>query len=221
MNNPLFHTIYQWLFQEYGPLGWWPLLRLPKRYHPGDYNYPQTSQDIYEICLGAILTQNTTWRQAETALMQLKAITDLDPNLVLTLDENRVKEAITPARYANSKYRYLCETTRFYLDFSGRTPCRDEILVVKGIGNETADCILLYGFKQLEFVIDAYTQRMFHHYGLIQTSKYLEIKSLFENNLPKDLILYQEYHALIVCHATRFYSRKPYGLSDPIVHLLK
>jgi len=111
--------------------------------------------------------------------------------------------------------------TKFFIELDGKVPTRKELLSVKGIGNETADSILLYAYKQSEFVVDAYTKRIFSYLGLVDENvKYMELKKLFESNLPKDIAIYQEYHALIVEHAKRYYSKKPYGLNDPLNELL-
>ena len=89
---------------------------------------------------------------------------------------------------------------------------------VKGVGNETADSILLYAYKQPEFVVDAYTKRIFSSVGLIgENESYMKIKELFESNLPEKVDIYNEYHALIVEHAKRYYSKKPYGKDDPLL----
>ena len=105
------------------------------------------------------------------------------------------------------------ETTRV-----DEIPARKEILKVKGVGNETADSILLYAYKQPEFVVDSYTRRIFIHQGLIDDKdNYNKIKNLFESNLSPDITVYNEYHALIVEHGKRFYSKKPYGINDPLI----
>ncbi|MEG3066631.1 hypothetical protein [Acetomicrobium sp.] len=92
----------------------------------------------------------------------------------------------------------------------GRTPSRKELMSVKGVGNETADSILLYAYKRPEFVIDAYTKRIVTSLWALpkEEAGYMELKNLFESNLPRDVAIYQEYHALLVEHAKRFCSGK-------------
>jgi len=120
-----------------------------------------------------------------------------------------LKSAIRPAGFFNQKAIYLREMADFFVGLKGRTPSRKELMSVKGVGNETADSILLYAYKRPEFVIDAYTKRIVISLGLAERKAgYMELKNLFESNLPGDVALYQEYHALLVEHAKRFYSSK-------------
>ena len=115
----------------------------------------------------------------------------------------------------------LREISRFFIELDGNIPTRKELLAVKGVGNETADSILLYAYKQPEFVVDAYTKRIFSHLGLVEDDvKYMALKEFFESHLPKDITIFNEYHALIVEHAKRYYNKKPYGMNDPLKELL-
>jgi endonuclease-3 related protein len=227
-------SIYKELFKKYGPQGWWPLLELQnkikikitksgslKGYHPIDYSYPKTENQIFEVCIGAILTQNSAWGNAEKALLNLKKLNALNAQRMQKLNIAKLKNAIKPAGYFNQKAKKIKIFTDFFIKLDGRIPSRHELLDVWGIGNETADSILLYAYKQPEFVVDAYTRRIFFHLGLTkEKATYHEIKELFEKNLPKDFIVYQEYHALLVEHAKRYYSRKPYGKNDPFIGLI-
>lgn len=223
--------IYEKLYDLYGPQGWWPLINLNsynsnktgaiRCYHPKNYELPEERNQIYEIILGAILTQNTLWLQAEIALFNLNELNAIEPEKLLHLDDKSLKSAIRCAGFLNQKAIYLREITKFFIEIDGRVPARKELMTVKGIGNETADSILLYAYKQPEFVIDAYTKRIFVHLGLADENiKYMELKELFESNLPRDIAVYQEYHALIVEYAKRYYSKKPYGVDDPLKDLL-
>jgi endonuclease III related protein len=220
--------IYRNLYNLYGPQGWWPLLFVDDSnpaeivskmvHHPLNYDLPKTRDERYEIIVGTILTQNTAWNSAEYGLKNLKILSAMNPEKLLNLDESVFKNAIRPAGFVNQKSVYLKEITKFYISLEGEIPKRSELLEVKGVGNETADSILLYAFKQPEFVIDTYTKRIFSHIGLIDyNDNYMKIKNLFEKHLSKDLIVYNEYHALIVAHAKKYYSRKPFGVDDPIL----
>lgn len=220
-------AIYNKLYSLYGPQGWWPLINHKgtnptktgsiKGYHPCNYDLPETRDQIYEIIIGAILTQNTSWTSAEKSLRNLNELDAINPEKLLRLNDDTLRQAIKPAGFLNQKTVYLKEVTKFFISLEGRIPKRDELMAVKGIGNETADSILLYAFKQPEFVVDAYTKRIFMNLGFIdEKATYHEIKELFQSNLPQDVIIYQEYHALLVEHAKRYYRRKPYGVDDPL-----
>jgi endonuclease III related protein len=211
--------IYRSLFKAYGPQGWWPLLSFKSGvkilsescevYHYGDYSFPKNSMQRFEICAGAVLTQNTAWTNVEKALLNLYKMKLLDPWVIGGINTRILKEAIKPAGYYNQKAAYLKHFAGFYLSLKGKTPSRNELLSVKGIGPETADSILLYAYNMPEFVVDAYTRRMFSHLGFFNAdAKYNDIKKLFESSLREDVVLFQEFHALIVEHAKNHYSRK-------------
>jgi endonuclease-3 related protein len=220
--EPVILKIYNFLLSLYGPQGWWPLIELhdnggenPTKtgsvqgYHPGDYTYPHTRVQQFEIICGAMLTQNTSWQQVEKALINLKQVDSLSPEAIFALDPETLREAIKPAGYYNQKAARLKILAEWFLELSGRVPEREELLSLKGVGPETADSILLYAFKQPSFVVDAYTRRIVSNLDLSEEkAKYSEIKALFEDNLPKDLVIYQEYHALLVEHAKRYYQKK-------------
>jgi len=206
--------LYEKLLKLYDPQGWWPLLECKgtnptktgsiKGYHPNDYSYPRNKKQIFEICIGAILTQNTSWPQVEKALLNLRKLKALTPMKIKKLNLEKLKQAIKPAGYFNQKAKKLKIFAEFYINLKGKTPTREELLNVWGIGPETADSILLYAFKVPTFVVDAYTKRIFAKLGLIEKNEqYEKVKKMFEENLPKDFKLYQEYHALIVEHAKR------------------
>jgi endonuclease-3 related protein len=213
--------IYEKLYNLYGPQGWWPLIDLESEnlnksgathgYHPLNYELPETEKQKYEIILGSILTQNTAWTSAEKALLNLKKITNFNPEKILSLDDEVLKKAVRPAGFLNQKSTYIRGITKFFSSLEGTTPSRNEILKVKGVGNETADSILLYAYKKPEFVVDTYTRRIFSNLSLVDEKiSYMELKKLFENNLPLSVPIYQEYHALLVEHAKRYYRKKPY-----------
>ena len=228
----IIRVIYNFLFELYGPQGWWPLTGLHnsigtnptktgsiRGYHPGDYTYPHTNCQQFEIICGALLTQNTSWQQVERAIINLNQINPLSPEVILSLDPEALKEAIKPAGYYNQKAARLRTLAEWFIELKGRTPEREELLSIKGVGPETADSILLYAFKQPSFVVDAYTRRIVSNLDLAsEKAKYSEIKALFEENLPEDLIIYQEYHALLVEHAKRHYQKK---INYPQCPLLK
>jgi len=205
------------LHKAYGCQGWWPLTTSNGHaaenmseggYHPGNYSLPQADCQVYEICIGAILTQNVGWGNVEKALHNLLKLEAINPLAILNMDIELIKEAIRPAGYYNQKARKLIGFTEFYVALKGKTPTRKELLGVWGVGKETADSMLLYAFKRPGFVVDAYTKRIFHNLGFIrEDAEYDDVKALF---------IYQEYHALIVEHAKRYYTKKPYGVNCTI-----
>ena len=231
MSNKI-KAIYDRLYSLYGPQGWWPLINHaganPTKtgaingYHPGDYNLPSERNDIYEVIIGTILTQNTSWLSAEKALYNLNQLNVINPEKLLALEDDVLKSTIRPAGFMNQKAKYIKDVTEFFISLDGKTPTRKEIISVKGVGNETADSVLLYAYKKPEFVIDTYTKRMMLQMGLVdEKMRYIGMKKLFESSLPEDVAIYQEYHALIVEHAKRYYSKKPYAVNDPVLELFK
>lgn len=224
------YSIYIKLFDTYGPQGWWPLVGhggvnptktgVVHGYHPGDYSFPHMRDEIFEICLGCFLTQNTSWTAVEKSLLNLKELNVLSPGKIMELPDDVLKEAIRPSGYNNQKARYIKNFTPFFLELQDRIPSRDALLDLVGIGPETADSILLYAFGQPEFVVDTYTKRIFIHLELIDDrASYECVKNMCEVNMQghtssrEQLVqVYQEFHALLVEHAKRYYGKKPYGI---------
>lgn len=116
-------------------------------YHPGDYGFPRTRDERFEICLGCFLTQNTAWTAVEKSLFNLKKLDALAPEKIMALDENALKTAIRPSGYHNQKSRYIKAFAIFFLECENRIPARQELLAQIGVGPETADSLLLYAFK--------------------------------------------------------------------------
>jgi endonuclease III related protein len=183
------------LLKRYGPLHWWP------------------AETPFEVCVGAILTQNTNWSNVEKAMENLKREGLLSAEALWELDQDRLAELIRPSGFFNVKSARLKDFLGWLLGgygsldamFSGDwRVLREELLAVRGIGHETCDCILLYAGGKPSFVVDAYTRRLFSRLGLVrETDGYEEVRSLFMNALPADSALFNEYHALIVEHCKR------------------
>jgi len=214
-------NIYRSLYDMYGAQGWWPFISLEhKGYHPLDYTFPKNEQQIFEVCLGSILTQNTTFTSVVKSLYNLNEKNCLHPTCIKKMPLDALKLAIKPSGYFNQKASYILEFIEFFETLKGRIPSRDELLHVKGIGEETADSILLFAYNKPEFKVDAYTKRLLTHLGFIdEKAKYKDIKSFMDRELRKvvtgesELVkIYQEFHALIVRHSKKFYSKKPYGI---------
>lgn len=183
--------IYNSLFSFFGPQGWWP----------GDAQI--------EIIIGAILTQNTSWSNVEKAINNLKKAGVLNADSLYGLETERLAEFIRPAGYYNIKAARLRAFLKWFFDnYNGSfiefeavdtLDLRHELLGIKGIGRETADSILLYAFERPVFVVDAYTARIVHRHQLIDSdADYEQLRELFQSNLPEDVKLFNEYHALLV-----------------------
>ena len=179
------------MFDALGPRQWWP------------------GETPFEVVIGAILTQNTNWSNVEKAINNLKTAGKLSPVGIYELSVTELAKLIRPSGFFNVKAkrvkafinwlfsRYEGNLSKM-LDQDLQT-LRGELLSVKGIGPETADSILLYAGNKPTFVVDAYTHRIFSRHELIpEESTYDEMKSFFEENLPKDVQLFNEYHALLV-----------------------
>jgi len=202
--------IYEILFESYGQQGWWPLSDIG--YHPGRYYLPKTHNQIFEVYIGAILTQSTAWKNVEKAIKTLKELGMLSPEKLLIGNREMVLEAIRPVGYYNQKYKRLLAIAEFYLKLGNRKPTRHELLGINGIGKETADSILLYAYREPVFVVDNYTIRILENHKLIKKKeKYESIQKLFSDSLPRDFKIYQEYHALLVEHAKRYYVKTSKG----------
>lgn len=232
------HRIYRLLMQAYGPQGWWPVSisggvqksRCDERgYHPGFFDIPVTEEQQLEISLGAVLTQNTTWKNAASALQSLADVGLLSLARLRKAKIEQISLAIRRAGYYNQKTKTI-KNLVFFLQRNpfpelGRVEpehARKELLQVRGIGPETADCIMLYALKHPCFVIDAYTRRIVSAVGIMpEKTGYEELRCMFETSLDPDIALYQEFHALLVRHGKTYYSRKPHGTGDAILNPLQ
>jgi endonuclease-3 related protein len=231
VNNYNLNLVYEKLFKNYSYQGWWPFINYkgvnPTKtgaingYHPGNYDFPKNDYQKFEVVIGSILTQNTAWSSVEKALNQLNQLIEFTPKSLLNFANNNekvFKEAIKSAGFVNQKANYLKNIAELYIDLGDKIPSRKMLLDIKGIGNETADSILLFAHKQKEFKVDAYTKRIFSYLGYInEKDNYMSVKKFFETNFNGNVDMFQEYHALIVEHAKRYYSKKPYGINDKLL----
>jgi endonuclease-3 related protein len=203
----MFIEIYEKLLAEYGPQGWWPVTP-PGELRPRYTGGPRDTAQRFEVAVGALLTQNTAWTNASRAIERLNEARILSPEGIDGTDKRALALMIRSSGYFNQKAKRLKLLARFFMD--GGEITREGLLDLRGVGLETADSILLYGFGKPFFVVDAYTRRIFDRLGLLEGKAHHErIREIFERALPRDAVLYQEYHALLVEHAKRFCRKRP------------
>ncbi|MDR0516342.1 MAG: hypothetical protein LBH25_04785 [Fibromonadaceae bacterium] len=205
-------VLYRKLFSLYKAQGWWPVKSECKGrgYHPNEFGIPKTKKGKFEVCMGAILTQNTSWLQVEKALSNLFAAKINTAEKILGTDSQTIANLIAPAGYRNQKTIYLKNIAEWFVKNHSIKPMppiselRESILQVKGVGRETADSILLYAFHLPTFVIDTYTKRALASLNLFdEKTSYEILRSWFMDALPPSVELFQEYHALFVEHGKR------------------
>ncbi|MDO5848713.1 MAG: endonuclease III domain-containing protein [Methanobrevibacter sp.] len=221
------NNIYWTLKENYPHEGhWWPTTDVDaQNIKYGAENSSLEDNRKFEIIMGTILTQNTTWVSVDRALKNLSKYTNFNPEGIIAFiedDPDLFKRLIKPTGYYNQKTLYLKNIAEFYISLDGKTPSRKEVLSVKGVGNETADSIMLYAYNEKEFVVDAYTRRIFSYLGYVSEKvTYLKLKRLFEDNFEGDVKDYEDYHGLIVEHAKLYYRNRPYGVGDKILSKYK
>ena len=194
--SPLLPEIYRRLFGEYGPQHWWP------------------GEGPFEMIVGAILTQSAAWTNVEKALASMKAAGCWSFEALHRTHESELAEIVRPSGYFNAKARKLkAFAARVSVAYQGDlgamlakpTPeLREELLAIHGIGEETADDIIVYAAGKPSFVIDAYSRRIVDRMGLSPDGgnpKYRDYQALFHHNLPPETPLFNEFHALLDRHA--------------------
>ncbi len=184
-------AIYDDLFAAFGHQHWWP------------------AKTPFETMVGAVLTQNVSWKNAAQAIRNLEDAGMLDPHLLAAADAADIARLIVPSRYYNQKAERVLGFARVYVAEFGADPAamaavetselRERLLALRGFGKETADTILLYVCEKPVFVVDAYTRRIFSRYGLLpEGASYDQTQRLFAGNLAPDAELFNDYHAQIV-----------------------
>jgi len=196
------YEIFQRLYEFWGPQNWWP------------------AETKFEMVVGAILTQNTSWSAVEKAISNLKKANILSIEGILQTPDKILAQLIRPTGYYNQKAKRLKDFCSFLKNefnsdlqklFSLEiSELREKLLSQKGIGYETADSIILYGAEKPIFVVDAYTKRLFFRLGLIESEKidYNQLQSIFMENLEPQTSLFNEFHALIVKHCKEICKNK-------------
>jgi endonuclease III related protein len=186
--------VYRRLFDAFGPQGWWP---------------SETAFEAFEMIVGAMLTQNTSWQNVKRALANLRDADLIEPHALYAVPIEELEELLHPAGYFRVKARRLRSLLEFLIEryngsldemFAvGLPDLRRQLLDVHGVGPETADSILLYAGQLPSFVVDAYTHRVFARHGWIGfDADYHQIKDYVESELPADVPMYNEFHALLV-----------------------
>jgi endonuclease III related protein len=205
--NNAFQRVFLWLQDYYGYQDWWP------------------AEDEFEIIIGAILTQNTNWSNVEKAIDNLKQQELCNAQAIVELETDQLAQLIRSSGYFNQKALRLKNIASWYLEqgavnglsqFS-QSELRQQLLNLKGVGDETADDICLYAFNHPLFIIDTYTRRIFSRLSLLEYEhSYNRLQQLFHQHLPADAAHYQQFHALIVSHAKQHCRKKPVCADCPL-----
>jgi endonuclease-3 related protein len=207
------HEVYDRLLTAFGPQDWWP----------GD--------SPFEIMVGAVLVQNTAWKNVEKAIDNLREEGLLDPHSLFKLPVEELEELIRPAGYFRLKSKRLRNLLAMILErYDGSieamfaeslSTLREQLLAVNGVGPETADSILLYAGQMSSFVVDTYTHRVLARHGWIEyEADYHQIQDHFTMNLPAEVPLYNEFHALLVRVGHLHCRKTPKCEECPLLELL-
>ncbi|OZU89344.1 endonuclease [Virgibacillus indicus] len=203
-----YQLIYEKLYNHYGPQSWWP------------------AETPFEMMVGSILVQNTNWRNVEKALLKLRPY--LDPESIDLLPLEELAQLIRSSGFFNIKAKRIKAFIKWFKEYNfdidrikkkDRQELRIELLSINGIGRETADAMLLYAFEKPVFVVDAYARRIFHRIGYDMPVSYDGFQKLVEKELPYDLVIQNEYHALLVEHAKQFCRVKPICKGCPLLSI--
>ena len=211
--SQVLYEIYESLYSYFGPQNWWP------------------ADTPFEVCVGAILTQNASWKNVKKAIENLKKKDLLEPFKIYEIPVEVLAQIIKPSGFYNIKAKRLKNFVKFLVEnyqgnldalFSkGLYEAREELFSIKGLGKETVDSILLYAGNLPIFVVDTYTYRILNRHSLIpEETTYDEIQALFMENLPHDPKLFNEFHALLVACGKNFCKKKvSLCTSCPLNHL--
>ena len=189
--------LYNLLLSEFGPQHWWP------------------AETEFEVIIGALLTQQTRWENVEQAILNLKAESLLTPDTLAHADQDVIEECIRCTGFYRQKAERLRLLSQYFAENETseilKRPVdelRKDLLSLKGVGPETADSIILYAAHKPIFVIDAYTKRLCECIGVPDAGGYETLQKHFEDSLPRDTHLYQEFHALIVMYGKQYCTKK-------------
>jgi endonuclease-3 related protein len=205
--------MYQILHTRFGPQGWWPA--------------DDGKLREWEVCVGAILTQNTNWKNVEKAIASLKEERALHPKKLSSLPITKIERLVKSSGFYRQKAQRLKKLSEFVLSFGSleafaALAARQDLLSLDGIGKETADSILLYACGKPYFVIDSYTRRIMSRIGMITGDEdYDDIRYFFESSLPKEAKMFSEFHALLVELAKRHCKKEPECNNCPLLKMCK
>jgi len=213
MSKPALMKIYQTLLNHFGHRHWWP------------------GETRLEIIIGAILTQNTAWKNVEKAITNLKKEGLLSYQGLQAISQERLAELIRPSGYYNQKSlkiiaflafveeRYAGNLQRMFREET--LALREEMLAIKGIGPETADSILLYAGEHPIFVVDLYTHRVItRHAWAEERIDYHGLQQWFAERIPKEVELYKDFHAQLVAVGNAFCRKTPKCEACPLKSFL-
>ncbi len=201
--------LFNLLQQFYDCQDWWPVHK---------------DTDVFlEVSVGAILTQNTSWRNVEKAINNLIKENLLDWQKLEDVDIEKLKRCIKPAGFYNQKAVYIKNFVKKVKNLNKKNINRKLLLSIKGIGKETADSILLYGIGKPYFVVDGYTKRLFYRVGIInkKSISYEDLQMLVMKAVPPDTHTYRMFHAVIVEHCKRYCKKKPICEKCPVIDMCK
>jgi len=214
----MLQLIYEKLLKAFGPQHWWPVTKeheLIPKYHK-DINLGEKQK--LEICFGAILTQNTNWKNVEKAIIQLNKNQLISINKIININNKKLASIIRSSGYHNQKAKKLKNFCLFlFNNYNGNINeffnneiklLREELLGVNGVGPETADSMILYAAQKPVFVVDAYTKRIIGRIGFKEET-YDELQELFIKNLELNEKVFNEYHALLVALGKNICKKKP------------
>jgi len=207
------YQVYRRLLDMLGPQHWWP----------GD--------SPWEVMIGAVLVQNTNWKNVERAIDNLREANLTDPQRLLAVSPEELAELVRPAGYYRLKTKRLRNLLEFVVDDYGGSiealravdmnRLREQLLGVHGIGPETADSILLYALEQPALVVDTYTHRIFARHGWIgYDADYDQLQDHLAAELPQDVTLFNELHALLVNIGHHYCRSQPMCEECPLAELL-
>lgn len=211
--------LYKIFLQNFGSQNWWPVTDKGKNFPTYKKRKELTEKQRLEICIGSILTQNTNWKNVEKAIVSLNNAGMIDAKKISSAKHGTIAKFIRSSGYFNQKAKKLKIFCKHVLNnYNGKLSkffektleeLREELLSIHGIGQETADSIILYAAQKPSFVADAYTKRFLERYYGKTKKSYVKVKDFFEQNLPKKSETSSEMHALLVEFSKQYCRKKP------------